>query len=94
MAPRIEDAVPNFPGARFLRQRNAESIRPLGRQFVGHRKFVPGWATIAPPLAGAMRIGWPRFIALSTLAAMLWVGAGLLAGMLFKTQNRTAVDSS
>jgi membrane protein DedA with SNARE-associated domain/rhodanese-related sulfurtransferase len=49
-------------------------------------KFVPGWATIAPPLAGAMRIGWPRFIALSTLAAMLWVGAGLLAGMLFKTQ--------
>lgn len=49
-------------------------------------KFVPGWATIAPPLAGAMRIGWPRFIALSTLAAMLWVGAGLLAGTLFKTQ--------
>jgi membrane protein DedA with SNARE-associated domain/rhodanese-related sulfurtransferase len=49
-------------------------------------KFVPGWATIAPPLAGAMRIGWLRFIALSTLAAMLWVGAGLLAGALFKTQ--------
>jgi membrane protein DedA with SNARE-associated domain/rhodanese-related sulfurtransferase len=49
-------------------------------------KFVPGWATIAPPLAGAMRIGWLRFIFLSTLAAMLWVGAGLLAGELFKTQ--------
>jgi membrane protein DedA with SNARE-associated domain/rhodanese-related sulfurtransferase len=49
-------------------------------------KFVPGWATIAPPLAGAMRIGWGRFIFLSTLAAMLWVGAGLLAGSLFKTQ--------
>jgi membrane protein DedA with SNARE-associated domain/rhodanese-related sulfurtransferase len=49
-------------------------------------KFVPGWATIAPPLAGAMRIGWLRFICLSILAAMLWVGAGLLAGMLFKTQ--------
>lgn len=49
-------------------------------------KFVPGLATIAPPLAGAMRIGWARFIALSTAAAMLWVGAGLLAGMLFKMQ--------
>jgi membrane protein DedA with SNARE-associated domain/rhodanese-related sulfurtransferase len=49
-------------------------------------KFVPGLAIIAPPLAGAMRIGWPRFIALSTLAAMLWVGAGLLAGALFKSQ--------
>ena len=49
-------------------------------------KFVPGWSTVAPPLAGAMRIGWPRFIGLSTLASMLWVGAPLLAGMLFKTQ--------
>jgi len=49
-------------------------------------KFVPGLATIAPPLAGAMRIGWLRFIGLSSLAAALWVGAALLAGMLFKTQ--------
>jgi len=24
-------------------------------------KFIPGLATIAPPLAGAMRIGWSRF---------------------------------
>jgi membrane protein DedA with SNARE-associated domain/rhodanese-related sulfurtransferase len=49
-------------------------------------KFVPGLAIIAPPLAGAMRIGWLRFLALSTLSAVLWVGCGLLAGMLFKTQ--------
>jgi membrane protein DedA with SNARE-associated domain/rhodanese-related sulfurtransferase len=49
-------------------------------------KFVPGLATIAPPLAGAMRIGWLRFICLSTLAAILWVGAWLLTGVLFKTQ--------
>jgi membrane protein DedA with SNARE-associated domain/rhodanese-related sulfurtransferase len=49
-------------------------------------KFVPGWSTIAPPLAGALRIGWSRFILLSTLAAMLWVGAGLLGGMIFKSQ--------
>jgi membrane protein DedA with SNARE-associated domain/rhodanese-related sulfurtransferase len=49
-------------------------------------KFVPGWSTIAPPLAGALRIGWQRFIALSVLAAMLWVGVALLGGMIFKTQ--------
>ena len=30
-------------------------------------KFVPGLSTIAPPLAGAMRIGWLRFIGLSSL---------------------------
>jgi membrane protein DedA with SNARE-associated domain/rhodanese-related sulfurtransferase len=49
-------------------------------------KFVPGLAIIAPPLAGALRIGWPRFIFLSTLSAILWVGTGLVAGMLFRTQ--------
>jgi membrane protein DedA with SNARE-associated domain/rhodanese-related sulfurtransferase len=49
-------------------------------------KFVPGWSTIAPPLAGALRIGWLRFVVLSTLAAMLWVGAGLLGGMIFRSQ--------
>jgi membrane protein DedA with SNARE-associated domain/rhodanese-related sulfurtransferase len=49
-------------------------------------KFVPGLAIIAPPLAGAMRIGWPRFIALSAIGGAIWVGTGLAAGMLFKTQ--------
>jgi membrane protein DedA with SNARE-associated domain/rhodanese-related sulfurtransferase len=49
-------------------------------------KFVPGLAIIAPPLAGALRIGWPRFVFLSTVGAGLWVGSGLLAGMLFQSQ--------
>jgi membrane protein DedA with SNARE-associated domain/rhodanese-related sulfurtransferase len=49
-------------------------------------KFVPGLAIIAPPLAGAMRIGWPRFAVLSALGAAIWVGFGLTAGALFRTQ--------
>jgi membrane protein DedA with SNARE-associated domain/rhodanese-related sulfurtransferase len=49
-------------------------------------KFVPGLAIIAPPLAGAMRIGWPRFLGLSTLSAALWAGCALLAGVLFRAQ--------
>jgi membrane protein DedA with SNARE-associated domain/rhodanese-related sulfurtransferase len=49
-------------------------------------KFIPGLAIIAPPLAGAMRIGWPRFVLLSTCAAVLWVGCGLVAGIVFKSQ--------
>ena len=47
-------------------------------------KFIPGLAMIAPPMAGAMRIGWPRFALLSLCAAVLWVGSGLLVGELFK----------
>ncbi len=49
-------------------------------------KFIPGLAIIAPPMAGAMRIGWMRFVALSTCGAALWVGSGLAAGVLFKSQ--------
>jgi membrane protein DedA with SNARE-associated domain/rhodanese-related sulfurtransferase len=49
-------------------------------------KFIPGLAIIAPPMAGALRIGWPRFVFLSACAAVLWVGCGLGAGVLFKSQ--------
>jgi membrane protein DedA with SNARE-associated domain/rhodanese-related sulfurtransferase len=49
-------------------------------------KFVPGLAIIAPPMAGALRIGWLRFILLSTASAFLWVGTALFAGFLFKSQ--------
>jgi membrane protein DedA with SNARE-associated domain/rhodanese-related sulfurtransferase len=49
-------------------------------------KFVPGLATIAPPLAGATRIGWLPFLFFNTLGAMLWIGAGLGGGMLIGPQ--------
>jgi membrane protein DedA with SNARE-associated domain/rhodanese-related sulfurtransferase len=49
-------------------------------------KFIPGLAIIAPPLAGAMRIGWGRFIALSAAGAALWVGTAMAAGVLFRAQ--------
>ena len=49
-------------------------------------KFVPGLAIIAPPMAGALRIGWPRFIFLSACAGALWAGSALLAGAFFKSQ--------
>jgi membrane protein DedA with SNARE-associated domain/rhodanese-related sulfurtransferase len=49
-------------------------------------KFVPGLAIIAPPMAGALRIGWLRFAALSTFGAVLWVSTWLMAGVLFRSQ--------
>jgi membrane protein DedA with SNARE-associated domain/rhodanese-related sulfurtransferase len=56
-------------------------------------KFVPGLAIIAPPLAGAMRIGWPRFLVLSTLSAALWSGCALLAGALFRAQIQQVLQT-
>ena len=49
-------------------------------------KFIPGLAIIAPPMAGALRIGWARFVLLSTAAAVLWVGIYLGAGAVFNSQ--------
>jgi membrane protein DedA with SNARE-associated domain/rhodanese-related sulfurtransferase len=49
-------------------------------------KFVPGLSMIAPPLAGATRMGFPRFVGCSALGSALWVGAALLAGALLRPQ--------
>jgi membrane protein DedA with SNARE-associated domain/rhodanese-related sulfurtransferase len=49
-------------------------------------KFVPGLATVLPALAGATRIGLPRFLLFSTASASLWVGTGLVIGMALKGQ--------
>jgi membrane protein DedA with SNARE-associated domain/rhodanese-related sulfurtransferase len=46
-------------------------------------KFVPGFNTIAPPLAGAMGTGTPRFLWLSLLGGLLWSGVGMGLGAWF-----------
>lgn len=49
-------------------------------------KFVPGLSMVAPPLAGATRMGFVRFAVLSALGATLWVAAALLGGVLLRAQ--------
>jgi membrane protein DedA with SNARE-associated domain/rhodanese-related sulfurtransferase len=44
-------------------------------------KFVPGLATIAPPLAGAMRMAVVQFATYATLGSLLWAAVGLSAGV-------------
>jgi len=45
-------------------------------------RFIPGVSLVAPPVAGALGMDWLRFIAFSTVSALLWtllvVGAGVL----------------
>jgi len=47
-------------------------------------KFVPGLGAVAPPLAGMVGVGAPRFVTYSALGALLWGGTwgglGYLAG--------------
>ena len=49
-------------------------------------KFVPGLSIMAPPLAGAVGMSFPRFVGFSALGGGLWVGVALLAGVLLRVQ--------
>ena len=49
-------------------------------------KFIPGISLLAPPLAGATRIGWLPFLVYNTAGAALWVAAGVGGGMLLGSQ--------
>jgi membrane protein DedA with SNARE-associated domain len=48
-----------------------------------YAKFIPGFSTVAPPLAGALRVGFLRFAAFDAGGALLWAGSGVAAGIVF-----------
>ena len=49
-------------------------------------KYIPGFSTIAPPLAGAMRLGLPSFLAYSAVAGALWAGLPVVLGAVFRAE--------
>jgi rhodanese-related sulfurtransferase len=54
-------------------------------------KFVPGFSTIAPPLAGIVGLSVPRYLALNGLGTVLWVGTGIGLGIAFSDQLERAL---
>jgi len=64
--------------------RQTESIfTRWGPQSLMVAKYIPGFATVAPPLAGTMRLAFPRFLAYSAVAGLLWAVLPVLLGMAF-----------
>jgi membrane protein DedA with SNARE-associated domain len=55
-------------------------------------KYVPGFSTVAPPLAGTMQLGFPSFLAYSTIAALLWAGLPIALGIAFSTEVELALE--
>lgn len=49
-------------------------------------KFIPGFATVAPPLAGTMRLAFAPFVAYSAAGAAIWAGVAIGAGMIFHSE--------
>src|SRR5206468_4473986 len=46
-------------------------------------KFIPGFSTVAPPMAGATRAALGTFLLYDAGGALLWAGAGVVGGMAF-----------
>ncbi len=47
-------------------------------------KFIPGFASVATAMAGAVRLRYWKFIAFDALGALLWVGLALVLGRIFR----------
>lgn len=54
-------------------------------------KFVPGFSTVAPPIAGALRMGLPGFVLAAAAGAALWAGLALGAGWLLRDEVQSAI---
>jgi membrane protein DedA with SNARE-associated domain len=46
-------------------------------------KFIPGFSTVAPPMAGATKAGLDEFLLYDSGGALLWAGSGIVAGLVF-----------
>ncbi len=55
-------------------------------------KFIPGFSTIAPPLAGLMGTSGQKFLAFSLGGALLWTGTGLTIGAFFHNSIDRILD--
>ena len=54
-------------------------------------KYVPGFSTVAPPLAGTMQLGVVPFLAYSAVAALLWAGLPIALGAIFHSEVESAL---
>ena len=62
--------------------RSAESFYKRGKLTLVFAKFVPGINTMAPPLAGSMRMRMEQFLRFDAMGALLYVGTYVTVGYL------------
>lgn len=56
-------------------------------------KFVPGFASVATALAGAIGLRYWKFVLFDLLGALLWVGLAVALGYLFRDAIGDAMDT-
>jgi membrane protein DedA with SNARE-associated domain len=55
-------------------------------------KYIPGFSTVAPPLAGTIKLGFPVFLAFSAVGALLWAGLPIALGVAFAGEVERALE--
>nr|WP_297530677.1 VTT domain-containing protein [uncultured Roseateles sp.] len=55
-------------------------------------KFLPGISVVAAPMAGALGMGWRRFIAYDAVAGLVWTACFLGLGLVFSDQIQDVLD--
>lgn len=55
-------------------------------------KFVPGLNTVAPPLAGMLKVAPWRFVAVDFAGITLWAGSAMTLGWAFRTEVEWAME--
>ncbi len=56
-------------------------------------KFIPGFSTVAPPLAGSVRMALPGFLLAAAAGAALWAGLALGTGWVLRREVETVISA-
>jgi membrane protein DedA with SNARE-associated domain len=67
-------------------RRTQETFSRRGARSLLIAKFVPGYSTAAPPLAGIVRMRFARFVVFTGAGGLIWAGAFVGLGWLFSEQ--------
>jgi membrane protein DedA with SNARE-associated domain len=67
-------------------RRTSRAFGTYGAYSLIFAKFVPGYSTVAPPLAGIVGMPVLKFTLFSGLGGVLWAGAFVVVGWIFSSQ--------
>ena len=56
-------------------------------------KFIPGVSVVAPPMTGAMRMPFWRFVIYDAFASLVWTALYVVLGMLFADQIQSVLNA-
>lgn len=54
-------------------------------------KFIPGFSTVGPPIAGSLKLPLPSFLTAASVGAGLWAGSAILTGWILRAQVHAAM---